>query len=107
MDNKQMAMSMLNCSVDNNSLNFDSCNNFGINSSGIGTSQQTSCWDYWQNQYYPYVIYPSYPVYIQERAVDKGKKAFEIIKLMKDKKFVIFKTVKDFIDVMDLLINIL
>ena len=63
-----------------------------------------TCWGYWEKYYYPYV-YPSYPVYVQERAIDKGKKAFELIKLMQDKKFVKMNTVKDFIDLMDLLIN--
>ena len=66
-----------------------------------------TCWDYWQNNYYPRVIRESYPVYIQERAQDKGKKAFEIIKILKDKKLVQLKTVGNFVDLMDELIKIL
>ena len=67
----------------------------------------TTAWDYWQNFYYPQVIYQSYPVYIRERAMDKGKQAFEIIKILKDKKLVKLEKVGDFIDLMDELIKIL
>jgi len=66
-----------------------------------------SCWHYWQDCYYPYVIRESYPVYIGERARDKGKQAFEIIKILKDKKLVKLGKVSDFIDLMDELIKIL
>lgn len=67
----------------------------------------TSCWDYWQNTWYPSIITTSYPVYIQERSLDKGKQAFEIIKVLKDKKMVKLDKVKDFINLMDALIKIL
>ena len=71
-------------------------------------SQKTlSCWGYWRDYYYPTVIRDSYPVYIQERAQDKGKQAFEIIKMLKDKRFLKLEAVGDFIDVMDELIKIL
>lgn len=95
---KQQAMSTLNCSVDSNSLQID-----GNTTSNV----YQSCWDYWQNCYYPYVIQPSYPVYIQERSLDRGKKAFEIIKILKDKKLIKVEKVSDFIDLMDSLIQIL
>lgn len=71
------------------------------------TSNQMSCYGYWQDYYYPRVIKESYPVYIQERALDKGKQAFEIIKVLKDKKLVNMSKVGDFIDLMDELIKIL
>ena len=72
------------------------------------TSQTSmSCWRYWDNYYCPYVVEKSYPVYLQERAEDKGKKAFEIIKMMKDKNLIILKTVADFIEAMDALIKVL
>jgi len=64
-------------------------------------------WDLWTNYYYPEVINKSYPVYIQHRAEDKGKQAFEIIKMLKDKKLIKLDTVGDFIDAMDELIKIL
>jgi len=64
-------------------------------------------WDLWVNYYYPEVINKSYPVYIQHRAEDKGKQAFEIIKMLKDKKLIKLDTVGDFIDAMDELIKIL
>lgn len=66
-----------------------------------------SCWSYWQDYYYPRVIRESYPVYLTERAQDKGKQAFEIIKILKDKKLVQLSKVGDFIDLMDELIKIL
>mgnify|MGYP001611021086 CR=1 FL=1 len=71
-------------------------------------SQKTlSCWGYWRDHYYPEIMQHSYPVYIQERAQDKGRQAFEIIKMLKDKKFIKLELVGDFIDVMDELIKIL
>ncbi len=66
-----------------------------------------SAWEYWQNIYYPTTISTSYPVYIRDRAEDKGKQAFEIIKMLQDKRFMDLKTVRDFIDAMDLLIKTL
>jgi len=96
---------MLNCSIDVNSLTIDS--NQWNNTTNSNCNIPLTCWDYWQNCYYPQVIYPSYPVYVQERAIDKGQKAFEIIKMMNDKKLVNLKTVKDFIEIMDCLIKIL
>lgn len=66
-----------------------------------------STWDYWQDLYYPQVIKTSYPVYIQERAQDKGKQAFEIIKMLQDKKLIKLDKVSDFVEAMDCLIKIL
>lgn len=64
-------------------------------------------WGYWQDYYYPQVIRESYPVYVRERAEDKGKQAFEIIKMLQDKKFIKFEKVSEFIDAMDSLIKVL
>jgi len=106
MDKKQV-MSTLNCSVDNN-LSIGTSSSFADGSIGVGDlTSGTSCYHYWQDYYYPYVIRESYPVYIQQRAIDKGKQAFEIIKILKDKKLVNIKKVSDFIDLMDELIKIL
>jgi len=107
--NKQEVMSMLNNSIDSESLNINGNTTSGtICSQTVGgnSSQFFSAWDYWNNYYYPY-IYPSYPVYIQERAKDSSKQAFEIVKMLNDKKKLNIKTVKDFIDIMDLLIKVL
>ena len=65
-----------------------------------------SVWGFWEGYYYPQVIRKSYPVYIQERTLDRGKKAFEIIKILKDKRFINLEKVGDFIDLMDELIKI-
>lgn len=84
--------------------------NYNDINSSVGTTSNMdhiSCWDYWQNWYYPQVIYQSYPVYIKEQALDKGKKAYEIIKILKDKKLIEIRTVGKFIDLMDELIKIL
>lgn len=64
-------------------------------------------WTFWRDYYYPQVIRESYPVYVQEKAKDKGKQAFEIVKVLKDKKIIKLDKVSDFIDVMDELIKIL
>ena len=90
---------MMNCSISDNFT-------IGICSDST-SSNGTTCWGYWQDYYYPYVIRESYPVYIQERTIDNGKKAYEIIKILKDKKLVKLDKVSDFIDLMDCLINII
>ena len=104
---ENQAMAMMNCQVSDNF----SIQDYSNSCSSIGTipipEQNLSCWDYWQNYYYPQVIYPSYPVYIQERAKDKAKQAYEIIKILKDKKLAKIEKVSDFIDLMDELIKIL
>jgi len=107
---KNQAMSMLNCSVDSN-LGIDTVGDyplhFGTGDYSFSGDGTYTCWDYYQREYYPYIVKESYPVYLQERAKDKGKQAFEIIKILKDKKLVQLKTVGNFIDLMDELIKIL
>ena len=78
-------------------------------SMGSGTSniQNISVWHFWEDYYFPYVIKKDYPIWIQERAIDKGKKAYEIIKTLRDKKLITVRTVKQFTDLMDELIKVL
>ena len=102
---KQNVMSALNSSVDKN-FNITG-NNYWVGDSTSSNGTNLTCYGYWQDYYYPYVIYPSYPIYIRERSLDKGKQAYEIIKILKDKKLVDIKTVKQFIELMDCLIQIL
>ena len=93
---KQNASDLLNCSLNGQSIN--------------GTTQFTSpstTWQYWTDYYYPQIIRESYPIYIQERAKDSGKQAFEIIKALQDKDLVKLDKVKDFVEAMDILIKIL
>lgn len=119
---KDTTLSMLSCSVDNNlninasSLTFGDTNLSGDFTAGgqttdllyrTGTSDNLSCWHWWQDYYYPSVITNYYPVYIRERALDKGKQAYEIIKMLKDKGLVEIDTVKKFMSLMDALINML
>lgn len=75
--------------------------------SGHTAAYSMSGWNYWQNYYYPYVIRESYPVYIKERAEDKGKQAFEILKSLQDKKLLNIDKVENFIEAMDCLIKVL
>jgi len=101
-----MEKNILNCSLNDN-LTFTTGTNLTAGTiTGTASGITYSCWDYWQDSYYPYIT-QSYPVYIQERARDKGKQAFEIIKILKDKKLVKLEKVGDFIDLMDELIKIL
>ena len=95
---------MLNCSLDS-SLNFIPDNI--TKADWVAPKESLTCWGYWRDYYYPSVIRESYPVYVSERAKDKGKQAFEIIKVLKDKKLVTLSKVSDFIDLMDELIKIL
>lgn len=87
------AISLMDTSLNSDSLNLQALN--------------TSAWGYWQDFYYPQVIRESYPIYIRERAEDKGKQAFEIIKQLQDKKLIKLDKVSDFIEAMDTLIKIL
>lgn len=107
---------MMNCSLDGNSLLIDNSMEkteadmllkASIDNQVTDYSKNLSCWGYWQDYYYPNVIRESYPVYIQERAQDKGKKAFELIKILSDKKIIKLDKVKDFIDAMDAIMAIL
>ena len=107
-------MNALNCSVGDN-LNFNAetsalyVGDFPP-ATGTGTVQTNhvnSCWNYWWGGYYPQVIKESYPVYLQERAKDSGKQAFEIIKALQDKRLMHLEKVSDFIEAMDILIKIL
>lgn len=98
---------MLNAKVnDNMSLAVTHASNTGM-TMGYDAKNSMSCYGYWRDYYYPTVIKESYPVYLQERSQDKGKQAFEIIKVLKDKKLVNMSKVADFIDLMDELIKIL
>ena len=118
------AMQMLNCSV--NGLNISSSagpqtsvysNTLGnaamisqtnaVQTVCYGDSQGGTLWQFWQNLYYPYVIKESYPVYIQEKAMDKGKQAFELLKALMDKGLVKVDKVKDFIEAMDTILKTL
>lgn len=76
---------------------------------GIKTTAdyKLGAYEFYQNHYYPYIVKESYPVYLQERALDKGKQAFEIIKVLQDKKLMKMTTAQEFIDAMDLLIKTL
>jgi hypothetical protein len=107
---KNEVLSMLSCNVDSN-LKFNMNESSTSISGGVKTNsyipeKTTTCWTWWQNYYYPTIITNWYPVYVRERALDKGKQAYEIIKLLKDKKLIEVSTVKKFMELMDALINI-
>jgi len=104
--NKSDVMNMISCPLDDN-LNFIAASAPQTEMNATDSScPSMSCWDYWQYNYYP-IIRESYPIYIRERAIDKGKQAFEVIKMLKDSRFLKLDTVSDFIDLMDKLIKIL
>jgi len=73
----------------------------------VGADSNGTLWQFWQNQYYPYVIKESYPIYIQEKAMDKGKQAFEILKSLMDKKLLKLDKVSDFVEAMDTILKTL
>ena len=117
MNQKEITNAFLNCALD------------GLTLASITSGSQTGCslgatnsytvnvpmdfagpktvWDYWTGYYYPNIIRESYPVYIQERSMDKGQKAFEVLKVLIDKKIVKMEKVTEFVDAMDALIKIL
>ena len=111
---QNQAMAMLNCAVQDMNIQASNLSQQAVttqantlNTVYYGDQSGGTLWNYWQNQYYPYVIRESYPVYIQERAMDKGKQAFEILKALMDKDLVKIDKVKDFIEAMDTLLKTL
>lgn len=84
---------------------------FALTNSGTNTvyipDPSTTLWGFWLGTYYPQVIRKSYPVYIQEKAMDKGKQAFELLKALMDKGLVKVDKVKDFIEAMDTILKTL
>ncbi len=102
---KNKAISMLNSSIDSGTWTIGTTGNY--TDEGTYKTEEITCWNYWQTYYYPYIIKESYPVYIQEKAIDKGKKAYEIVKVLRDKKLVQVRTVKQFIDLMNELIKLI
>ena len=72
-----------------------------------GSNGSATLWHYWQDDYYPKVIREAYPIYLQERAMDRGAKAHEILKCLMDKGLVKLDKVKDYIEAMDVLIKTL
>lgn len=121
-DQQTQAMNVLSCGVQGQQIcSNQSAVNTEVNT--IGNCQSVSAgsgptllyptnscgtlWGYWQNQYYPYVIRESYPIYIQEKAMDKGKHAFELLKALMDKGLVKVDKVKDFIEAMDTILKTL
>jgi len=73
---------------------------FAVCNTGTEGSFSHNLNDFYYHQWYPY----QYHTTIVE---DKTKKAFNIAKSLMDKKLVECKTVKQFIDLIDVIINIL
>lgn len=125
MNQKQQVLAALNYAVDGQTINYAAnltggsttasnqqytlgvANGVGNSTNALYIANGDSLWKYWHQDYYPHVIKESYPVYIQERAMDKGKQAFEILKALMDKGLVKVDKVKDFIEAMDVLLKTL
>ena len=122
MGKQKDVINMMNCSIDNDSFTVnindvetwytgDLTNRMGgsiINTSlSEWNNNNLSCWNWWQNYYYPYIIKESYPVYIKEKSKDKGKMSYELIKKLRDKKLIKVEKVSDFVKLMDELIKLL
>lgn len=86
-------------------LNYDTTQQYAGTAGGLVGN--TSLWNYWQGPYYEQVIYPSYPIYVREKAMDKGKQAFEICKSLMDKDLIRIEKVKDFVEAMDTILKTL
>lgn len=99
------AMSLMNCGVSGQTISTSGGNTISW-SYTPGTSSPT-LWNYWTDCYYPQVILQSYPVYFQEKSMDKGKQAFELLKALMDKNLVKVDKVKDFIEAMDTILKTL
>jgi hypothetical protein len=102
MTNQNDVMQTLNCNVNGQAFTYTGTSN----DMTIATYNPT-LWNFWQYDYYPHIIKESYPVYIQEKAMDKGKQAFELLKALMDKNLVKVDKVKDFIEAMDTILKTL
>lgn len=101
-------MNTLNCSTNGLSIQYEQGNlTNGTGSVYYYGGTNGTLWQFWQNEYYPHVIKESYPIYIQEKAMDKGKLAFELLKALMDKGFVKVDKVKDFVEAMDTILKTL
>lgn len=113
------AMQMMNCSMNGLAIT-GGTGTSGIVGTYTTTSQGSSvtnavyfgdppntAWGYWQQYYYPQVILQSYPVYLQDKAMDKGKQAFEILKSLLDKKLLKLDKVSEFVEAMDTILKAL
>ena len=104
-------LNVMNCTVDNDSFKINQSSISGdlLDQNLFKTSGtiSPSCWNWWYSDYYPQVIKESYPVYIKEKSYDVGKKAYEIIKVLRDKELIELNKVKDFVKLMDELIKLL
>lgn len=59
----------------------------------------SNCYDWWHTHYYP-VYYPALPE-------DKGKKAIEIVKVLMEEKAIKINTIKQFVTILDKLMQVL
>ena len=116
--NKGQVMAMMKCDItpdfniknDNIGASYNAADKSSYSPTGDNkdfSAAHLTGWGYFQNYYYPQIIRESYPVYIQEKALDKGKQAFEVLKILQDKKLLNIKKVSDFIEAMDSLIKVL
>lgn len=104
---QNQAMALMNCQVSGTSIQNSNQLTSGTSYSYDQQGSGGTLWSYWTTQYYPQVIVQSYPVYYQEKAMDKGKQAFEILKALIDQKLIDLKTVKDFVNAMDTILKTL
>lgn len=122
MNQQNQAMGMMNCSMTGLSIqttgsggasgtiaysNSASGGSAGVTNSIYYGDPPNTAWGYWQQYYYPQVILQSYPVYLQNKAMDKGKQAFEICKSLLDKKLIKLDKVSDFVEAMDTILKTL
>ena len=102
-------LNVMNCTVDSDSFRINQSSASGdlLEQNLFHNETSPTCWKWWQDYYYPAIIKESYPIYIQEKAKDKGKLSYEIIKVLRDKGLIEVNKVKDFMKLMDTLISLL
>jgi hypothetical protein len=64
----------------------------------------------WWHDYYPHeypITYPQYYFYAQPNVEDKTSKAFKIANKLLEKKFIDLPTVKEFIDIVNAIVEVL
>lgn len=83
----------------------DTSGGLSYNTSSTNAFHYITPHDFYFHHYYPNIICESYPVYIKEKTMDKGKQAFEILKSLMDKGLMKVDKVKDFVTAMDTILK--
>ena len=90
-------------SIDTNKINLDTAYKFSVGDDWRIQGSQTDVFE-WYRVVYPdwYMVYPGYQAWTQVKYIDSTQKAMDIVQELREKKLLRVKTVKEFIDIVDI-----